>query len=143
MYKYANNSDREVRRSGTLQNLLESRIDTGVGKSLLEAQKLKKDQKDYDELKKKYMVVLRENTRLKKELAKHRGVPFEQLGQKSKLDEVKIKSSAGLDSNLLTKARDALEDALLLRKTSLDSLAETVVTKLQQYSKVSWNAAKA
>ena len=43
MYKYSNNSDKEVRRSGTVQNLLESKIDTGVGKSLLEAQKLKKE----------------------------------------------------------------------------------------------------
>ena len=69
------------------------------------------------------MVILRENTKLKKELAKHKGIPFDKLGQKTKLEEVKIQSSKGLSSDLLLKARDALEDALLLSKTSLDSLA--------------------
>ena len=76
MYKYAN-SHRENRKSCTQINLTGSKVDTGYGKSLVEAQQRKNDQKDYDTLKQKYMVVLRENTKLKKELAKHKGVPFD------------------------------------------------------------------
>ena len=130
MYKYSY-QNQETRRPMTTRNRNSSRVDTGVGKTLVEAQQRRNDQKDFDALKQKYMVVLRENTRLKKELAKHKGVPFEQLGQKTKLDEVKVKSSENVSSDFLSKAQDALEDALILRKTSLNSLAETVVAKLQ------------
>ena len=67
----------DLKRSGTQRGLLGSKVDTGVGKSLVEAQQRKNGQKDYEDLRKKYMVVLRENTKLKKELAKHKGIPFE------------------------------------------------------------------
>ena len=76
MYNSTNRLRTELKRGGTFNTLSGSKVDTGVGKSLVEAQQRKNGQKDYDDLKKKYMVVLRENTRLKKELAKSKGIPF-------------------------------------------------------------------
>ena len=50
MYKYAN-SHRENRKSCSQIKFTGSKIDTGCGKSLVEAQQRKNDQKDYDTLK--------------------------------------------------------------------------------------------
>ena len=73
---YYSNSRKDPKQTTTRLSLLGSKIDTGVGKSLIEQKERLNGQKDYDDLKKKYLLVLRENTRLKKELASFKGIPF-------------------------------------------------------------------
>ena len=73
---YYSDSRKDPKQATTRLSLLGSKIDTGVGKSLIEQKERLNGQRDYDDLKKKYLLVLRENTRLKKELASFKGISF-------------------------------------------------------------------
>ena len=59
-------------------------------------------------LRQKVLVLLRENSRLKKELEKFKTFPFDQLGLESQMAEITIKQKDGMTNDLIRKAEDAL-----------------------------------
>jgi len=85
-------------------------------------------------LRQKVLVLLRENSRLKKELEKHKAFPFEQLGLNSQIAAIKVKQNDGLAKDLISKAEDALQDALMFKKNSLNQVADLIVTQLKYHT---------
>ena len=77
------------------------------------------------------LVLLRENTRLKKELDEVKKVPFDQFGLNSSATEIKLKSRSGMSTDLVKKAKDVLSDALILRKASLNEVSDLIVNEMK------------
>ena len=80
------------------------------------------------------LVLLRENTRLKKELDEVKKAPFDQFGLNSSVTEIKLKSRSGMSADLVNKAKDVLSDALILRKASLNEVSDLIVNEMKQQS---------
>merc|ERR1712226_1425880 len=89
---------------------------------------------EVSQLKQKIIVLLRENSRLKKQLEEVKIDSFDRFGVDSQLTEIKLKSRNGMTQELLAKAKDALSDALILKRNTLNEVADLMVNQLKQSS---------
>ena len=83
-------------------------------------------------MKQKMLVLLRENTKLKKELEEAKKVPFDQFGLQTNGTQIKLKSRSGMSTDLVSKAKDVLQDALILGKASLNEVSDLIVNEMKR-----------
>ena len=83
-------------------------------------------------MKQKMLVLLRENTKLKKELEEAKKVPFDQFGLQTTGIQIKLKSRSGMSTDLVSKAKDVLQDALILGKASLNEVSDLIVNEMKR-----------